>query len=180
MRMRRLIPWTAPIGVAAAALVLTHAVAFAYPPPPASAQLTSGCSSVTVGSSCAYQFKFFDSGGNPDPGLAVSIVGHTVAGCTLNPTSGTTDSTGSVSTTFSCPSGSGTGTETITATSGTVSASVTVSVAAASTTTLPNTSTNPPGPSTWIFVGIALAVMTLAAGGGYLIRSSRGNRRRPA
>lgn len=183
MRIGRLILWTVPVGLAAAAFGASQSDAFAYPNPPATAQLSTGCTSVTPGSSCTFTFQFLDSSGAGDNGESVAFAVHTVPGCSLNPTSATTAGGGFASTTLSCASNAGTGSETITATAGSVVASVTIAISAGGSQTgasLPNTSALQPGPSPLLIGGLALAGLVVAGGGVVLTRGSHRGRRRPA
>ena len=180
MRSRRLISWSAPLGIAAA-LLASQTIAMAYPAPPANAVLTSGCASVTTGANCTYTFEFTDSTGAGVDGLSVNFVLDLVPGCTISPTSGTTSGGGFASTTLTCASNAGTGTDTLTASSGSVSASATININPANAGggggNLPFTSTNPPGPNGWLIAGLVLAAAIIAAGASYL---TVGRRRRTA
>jgi hypothetical protein len=165
----------APLGIGLATFVASQTIAFAYPTPPASGTLSSGCSSVADGSSCKYTFQFLDSTGAGDDGVTVAFAVHTVAGCGISPTAATTSGGGFASTTLSCASNAGTGTETITATAGSVTASVVVAITAGASSgsvTLPAT-TPLPSPNPWLVAGIVVAAAALASGGAYLTRSRR-------
>ena len=171
MRARRLIGWTAPLGVGAA-LLASHTTAMAYPAPPASAQLTSGCANVTQGANCRYVFQFFDSSGAGTDGLAVSFALDPVAGCSLSPTSATTSGGGFASTTMTCASNAS-GSGSVVASSSSVSATAAVNINPANAGgggTLPFTSPNPPGPNPLLITGVVLAALVLVTGGAYLIR----------
>lgn len=175
MRARRLIGWTAPLGVGAA-LLASQTIAMAYPPPPASAQLTSGCANVTQGANCGYVFQFFDSTGAGTDGLTVSFALDPVAGCSLSPTNATTSGGGFASTTMTCASNaSGSGSVVATSSSVSASAAVNINPANAGGGSLPFTSTNPPGPNALLIAGVIAAALVLVTGGAYLIR-----RRAPA
>jgi hypothetical protein len=181
MRIGRLIPWTVPIGAATAALLASQTIAFAYPTPPATGQLSSGCTNVAPGGSCTFTFQFLDSSGAGSDGESVAFAVHTVPGCGLSPTSATTAGGGFSSTTLSCASNAGTGSETITATARSVVASVTITIGAGSNQgTLPNTSALQTGPSPLLISGVALAAIVLAGGAVILTRGRLGNRRRAA
>ena len=181
MRARRFIGLTAPLGVAAV-FVASQTIAFAYPSPPATAKVTSGCATVTQGASCNYTFQFTDSGGTGVDGQSVTFAVGGVSGCTVSPTSGTTAGGGFVTTALSCASNSGTGDGTITATGGSVSVQAAFTVNPANAGggggTLPFTSSNPPGPSGWLIAGLTLAGAILLAGASYLTLNRR--RRTPA
>ncbi|MBV8529440.1 MAG: hypothetical protein JOZ75_14110 [Candidatus Dormibacteraeota bacterium] len=160
--------------------VTSQTIAFAYPSPPATAKVTSGCANVTQGNNCTYAFEFVDSGGNGVDGLSVTFALDPVSGCSLSPASGTTSGGGFVSTALSCASNAS-GSGSVVATSGTVSASAAVNVNAANAGgggTLPFTSTNPPGPNGWLIAGLTLAGAIMLAGASYLTLNRR--RRTPA
>ena len=174
MRARRLIAWTVPLGVAAA-FVASHTVARAYPAPPATAKLTSGCSNVTQGANCGYVFQFFDSTGAGEDGLSVTFTLDPVSNCSLSPTSATTSGGGFASTTLNCASNAS-GSGSVVASDGTVSATAAVNVNPANAGgggTLPFTSTNPPGPNGWLIAGLTLAAAIIVAGASYLTLNRR-------
>lgn len=180
MRARRFIGLTAPLGVAAV-FVTSQTIAFAYPSPPATAKVTSGCSNVTQSANCGYVFQFLDSMGTGIDGLAVSFTLDPISNCTLSPTSATTSGGGFVSTALTCASdASGSGSVVATSSTVTISAAVTVNPANAGGGggTLPFTSTNPPGPSGWLIAGLTLAGAIILAGASYLTLNRR--RRTPA
>lgn len=181
MRARRLVGWTAPLGVAAAFLA-SQSIAFAYPSPPATAKVTSGCSTVNQGASCNFTFQFSDASGTGVDGQSVTFSVSGVSGCPVSPTSGTTAGGGFVSTALSCSSNSGTGNGTLTATGGSVSVQAAFTVNPANAGggggTLPFTSTNPPGPNGWLIAGLTLAGAIILAGASYLTVNRR--RRTPA
>lgn len=176
MRARRLITWSAPLGVAAA-LFASQTIAMAYPAPAASGKVTNGCATVAQGASCTFTFQFFDSGGNAINGLLASLGLDAVSGCSVTPATATTANGGTVSGTLSCAADSGTGSEIVIAQSGNVTVQAAVQIVAASQgqngSTLPFTSPNPPGPNPWLIAGLALAAIALASGGVYLTRSRR-------
>ena len=177
MHIRKLFSWSASLGAAVAAFAAIPSIALAYPLPPATGQLTSGCTTVADGASCTFTFRFLDSTGAGDDGLTVVFGVHTVPGCTtVNPTSATTAGGGFVSTTLSCSASAGTGSETITATAGSVVASATIGITAANqtaSTSLPNTGPLSPGPNPWLIGVVALAALALAGGGAYLTLGRR-------
>ena len=178
MRARRLIGWTAPLGVAAA-FVASQTIAMAYPAPPATAQVSSGCANVTAGANCTYTFEFMDSTGAGVDGLVVSFSLDPVSGCSLSPTSATTSGGGFASTALTCASNAS-GSGSVVATSSTVTASAAVNINPANAGgggTLPFTSTNPPGPNGWLIAGLTLAAAIIVAGASYL---TGGRRRRTA
>lgn len=173
MHIARLFSGVGSLGVAVAAFVAIPSIAFAYPQPPATGQVTSGCASLADGASCTFTFQFLDSTGAGDDGLTVGFGVHTVPGCTtVNPTSATTAGGGFVSTTLSCAASAGTGSETITATAGSVVASATIGITAGATqssSTLPNTGALAPGPNPWLIGIVALAALAFAVCAAYLI-----------
>ena len=177
MLVRRLIPLMVPLGAVGIATIATQSIAFAYPAPPASGTLVSGCSTLAQGASCTYTFQFVDSGGNAISGLLAAIGLDAVSGCTVTPTSATTDGSGDVSATLSCASNSGTGSEAVLAQSGSVTLTAAVQIVAASTNqgggTLPFTSANRPAPNPVLIASVIAAAVILAGGGAYLVRSRR-------
>ena len=178
MRARRLIAWTAPLGVAAS-LVSSHTIAAAYPAPPATAQLSSGCANVLQGAHCTYVFQFLASTGAGIDGLPVSFALDPVSGCSLSPTSTTTSGGGFASTALTCASNAS-GSGSVVATNSTVTATAAVNINPANAGgggTLPFTSANPPGPNGWLIAGLTLAAAIIVAGASYL---TVGRRRRSA
>lgn len=178
MRVRRLIPLMAPLGAVGVAVIAGQSVASAYPAPPASGTVVSGCSTLAQGASCTYTFQFVDSTGNPIDGLLASIGLDAVSGCAVTPSSATTSGGGNVSATLTCAGNSGTGSEAVIAQSGSVSVTAAVQIVAANANqggggTLPFTGTNPPGPNLVLIAGATAAAVILAGGGAYLIRSRR-------
>jgi hypothetical protein len=179
MHVRRLIPLMAPLGVVGAAVIATQSVAFAYPTPPASGTVVSGCSTLAQGASCNYVFQFVDSSGNPIQGLLAAIGLDAVPGCAVSPSSATSTGNGEVTGTLSCASNSGTGSEQVIATSGDVTLTANVQIVAGSQgtsnnngTTLPDTSTAP-GPNVPLIGGLTAAAALLLGGGVYLIRGRK-------
>ena len=126
---RRLIPLMLAIGLASVAFVAAEGAAFAYPAPKGTATVVTGCATLAPGNSCQITYHFADAQGQPATGLPVSFTAKGVRGCTVTPTSGTTDGSGNVATTLSCSANSRTGTETVTAKSGKVSANAVTTVA---------------------------------------------------
>lgn len=180
MRARRFIGLTAPLGVAAV-FVASQTIAFAYPSPPATAKVTSGCASVVQGGNCTYTFQFLDSGGNGVDGTAVTYSISGVNGCTASPASATTSGGGFASTALSCGSSATPGTGVLAASAGSVTASASFELQPANAGgggTLPFTSANPPGPNGWLIGGITLAGAIILAGASYLTLNRR--RRSPA
>ena len=175
MRARRLIGWTAPLGVVAA-FVASQTVAMAYPAPPSTAKVTSGCSDVTQSANCGYVFQFLNSSGTGVDGLTVSFVLDPVSGCSLSPTSAATSGGGFVSTTLTCASNAS-GSGSVVASNSTVSASAAVSISPANAGggggSLPFTSTNPPGPSGWLIAALSLAAVIVVGGASYLTVNRR-------
>lgn len=171
MRARRLIVWTAPLGVAAS-LVSSHTIAMAYPAPPATAQLSSGCANVLQGANCTYVFQFLDSTGAGVDGLPVSFVLDPVSNCSLSPANATTSGGGFASTSLTCASNAS-GSGSVVANNSTVTASAAVNVNPANAGgggTLPFTSTNPPGPNPLLIAGVTVAALVIVTGSAYLIR----------
>ena len=169
MRARRLIGWTAPLAVAAA-LLASQTIAMAYPAPPASAQLSSGCANVIQGANCSYVFQFLDSTGAGVDGLLVSFALDPVANCSLSPPSATTSGGGFASTTLTC-AGNASGSGSVVASNSTVTATAAVNVNLANAGgggTLPFTSTNAPGPNGWLIAGLSLAAVIVVGGASYL------------
>lgn len=181
MHVRRLIPLMAPLGVVGATIIATQTVALAYPTPPSSGKLVSGCATVAQGGSCTYTFQFVDSSGSPLQGLLATLGLDAVPGCAVTPSNATTGGSGTVSGTLSCASNSGTGSEIVVATSGDVTLTADVQIVAGSTQTsqngggptLPFTGTAPPGPNPLLIGGVTFAALLVVAGGAYLIRSRR-------
>ena len=174
MRARRLMYWTAPLGVAAA-FAASQTIAMAYPSPPATATLQTGCGTVTQGNNCSYSFKFMDSTGAGVDGLTVTFVLDPVSGCSLSPTSATTSGGGFAASALICGSNAS-GSGSIVASSGSVSASAAVSINPANAGgggQLPFTSSNAPGPSAWLIAGLSLAAVIVVGGASYLTLNRR-------
>lgn len=178
MHVRRFIPLMAPLGVVGAAVIASQTVALAYPTPPSSAKLVSGCATVAQGGSCTYTFQFFDSSGSPLDGLLATLGLDAVPGCAVTPTSATTSGGGNVSGTLSCASDSGTGSEQVIATVDNVTATADVQIVAGSSqggggSTLPFTGTTPPGPNVVLIGGAVAAALLITGGGVFLVRGRK-------
>lgn len=174
MRARPFIGLAAPLGVAAL-IVASQTIAMAYPAPPATAQVTAGCSNVTQGANCGYVFQFLDSTGAGIDGLSVSFALDPVSNCSLSASSATTSGGGFASTALNCASNAS-GSGSVVASSGSVSASAAVNINPANAGgggTLPFTSTNPPGPNGWLIAGLTLAAAIIVAGASYLTLNRR-------
>ena len=124
----RLIRWVISAAVAGALCVAFGGTVFAYPPPPGTAQLVSGCATLAAGGSCNYVFKFSDAAGNPQPGLAVAFSDKGVRDCSVSPPTAITNASGEATTTLSCSTMSKTGTDTVMAKSGKEAASAVVTI----------------------------------------------------
>lgn len=159
------------VGLAGAAVLAVTTLVLAYPPPAASATLVSGCSKVAPGKSCAYEFNFVNASGQPVTGALVSFGVAGLSTCSASPTTGSTNSSGNVSTAVSCGT-TRCGTFTVTATSAPATASATVTVPCTGGT-LPPTGAIPPSTPTWLWGLFAAAVLVLA-GGGLSLRRLRG------
>ncbi len=152
------------VSIAAAATVaIGTTLVLAYPPPAASATLVSGCSKVGAGKSCAYEFLFVNASDQPVTGAVVAFGVAGMSTCSVSPTTGTTNSSGNVTTTLSCGT-TKCGTGKVTATSGTATASATVTVPCTGGT-LPFGGATPPSPPTWLWGVVGAAVLVLAGGG---------------
>ena len=129
--------------------------ALAYPPPGYSGVLVAGCTTVSQGAQCPVTFTLTQPDGQPAAGVAVQF---TVAACgTVSPVSGTTDSQGQATTTFTAGR-SCCGTATITATAPSVGVTAQTQIAITCPGLLPATGSGGAGSG-----GAPVALVTLIA-----------------
>lgn len=162
----------ASFAIAGAAVLFTGGTVHAQSQAGNTGAETSGCATVTQGSTCSFTFHFTLADGSSDNGDTVRFTVNGVAGSSVNPTSAVT-SAGDVMAAFTA-STTNCGTATITATAtntGAVGQS-TVSVPCGVGGGLPNTSTLPPSTPLWPAGLGGLAVLTLI-GGGVVLRRTR-------